>query len=447
MVGASLAGLFAAAAAHRAGCAVTVLERDELSDEAAVRSGVPQGPQPHVFLHRGLLAGEHLLPGLTEGLTAAGAVRLSTGWLPWLGEFGWSPLGDHGYDIHSASRPLLELVARRRLLALPGVELRTGQHVVRLRRGPGPAGGWVLESASGQAVAADVVIEASGRSSRLPHRLADLGVRPASVRSLDARVGYATRVYEGDGTGVVVQATPQAPRGGLALPIEGGRWLVSVVGFGTDRPPRDPAEFSAHLRSLRDPALADQAERWTPLGDVAVHRQTANVRHHYEDVPDWPAGLLAVGDALCAFNPVYGQGIAVAACQAELLVGGLAAGAALAADAAQTRRLQRSMAQLASFPWSVATGADVRFPHSGTPQTRSQAVLNAWASQVGALAAHGNLRAAATLSRTYHLIGSPWGLFHPALFAAAASGKVRGYPPPNPRPAVLAAAVEPTGGT
>jgi 2-polyprenyl-6-methoxyphenol hydroxylase-like FAD-dependent oxidoreductase len=449
VIGASLAGLFAAAAAHRAGWAVTVLERDDVPDEATVRPGVPQGTQPHVFLCRGMRAAEQLLPGLTTDLAAAGAVRIATGQLPWLGESGWSPLGGHGFDISSASRPLLELVVRRRVRALSGVGLRGGQRVDGMHRRPGSPGaraGWVLETSAGEAVPAEVVIDASGRSSRLPHRLAGLGVGQAPVSSMDAQIGYATRVYRGEGTGVVVQATPEAPRGGLALPIEGGRWLVCVVGYGGDRPPRDAGAFTAYLRGLRDPALADQAERWTPLGDVAIHRQTANVWHHYEDVTDWPAGVLAVGDALCAFNPVYGQGITVAACQAELLVGGLAAGPALAADAARTRRLQRAMAGVAAFPWAVATGADVRFPASGGRQTRSQALLSAWARQLGVLSAHGNLRAAAALSHTYHLVGSPWALFHPALFAAVLRGVVRGYGPLNPRPAVLAAATEPVPG-
>jgi len=453
VVGASLAGLLAAAAAHRAGCRVTVLERDVLPYVPVPRRGVAQGEQPHVFLHRGLLAAEQLLPGLEHRLEADGAVRLNTGRLPWLGESGWNPIGDQGYDILSSTRPLLEHAVRREVAALPGVRILDGRRVEGVRRGDG---GWLVALAEpgdgaaagepgepGDVGTADVVVDASGRSSRLPTWLAALGVAAAPVSRVDAQLGYATRPYTGPaGSGVVVQATPQEPRGGLALPIESGGWLVAVVGFGDDRPPRDAEGFEAYVRGLRDPSLARQLTRWTPAGEVSIHRQTANVRHHYESVRDWPPGLLVVGDALCAFDPIYGQGVTVAACQALELgaaLAGTGSGRASARASARggTRGLQRRLAGVAGFPWAVATGADLRFPSTQGCQSRAQAVTNAWARQLGTLAAHGDLRAATTLSRTYHLMGSPLGLFHPALLVAAARGRLAGLPPANPAPAAL----------
>ena len=318
VVGASFAGLFAAAAASAAGCRTTLLERDELPEHARPRPGVPQGAQSHVLIHGGLLAAGRLLPGLRQDLLARGAVPVDTGRLPWLGEHGWWPQGDHGYEVLCLSRPALEEVVRRRVLQLPGVRLRTGTRVAGLH--PAHGSGWCLDVAGGEPLGADVVVDASGRGSRLPRWLAALGLPAARVETVDARIGYASRRYAGTGgTAVVLPALPGVGRGGNALPLEDGQWLVSAVGAGEQRPPRDVEGFLAFLASLADPVLHEQALRWEPLGDVAVHRQTANVRHHHESVPGWPAGLLAVGDALCAFDPVYGQGIAVAARQALVL--------------------------------------------------------------------------------------------------------------------------------
>jgi len=431
VIGASLAGLFAAVAAADAGCRVTVLDRDLLPDRPQSRPGVPQGDQPHVFLYRGLLAAEELLPGLDAELVTAGAVPIDTGRLPWLAEYGWSPIGDHGYRILSLTRPLLEQIVRRRVAATDRVAIRGGVQVDGLQR---RLAGWVLHSRDAAPIEADLVIDASGRTSRLDRWLDVLGVPAARVSRIDAGVGYATRLYRGGpGTPVVVLATVEHARGGLVLPVEGDRWQVGVVGIGDDRPPRDADGFLAYLRGLRDPALADQVQGWEPLGDVAVHRQTANVRHHYEELEQWPARLLVLGDAFCAFDPIYGHGITVAARQAVELRGQVAG----LTTAAETRRLQRRLAEVVELPWAIAAGQDLRFPTSQGRQTRRQALISNWGRQVGHLASCGNARAAAVLSRMYHLMGAPLEIFHPALIGAVALARVRGFPAGNPRPAML----------
>lgn len=439
VVGASVAGLFAAAAAVDRGNSVTVLERDVLPGGPKPRAGVPQGEQPHVFLFRGLLALEELLPGSRQELLGLGAVPFDTGELPWLAEQGWLPVGQSAFEVLSATRPLFEHVVRRRVEGLPGVQIRPGSKVISLRRCDRR---WEVDVADGSTVLADLVIDASGRSSRLPVWLAHAGVGVAPVSEVDAGVGYATRMYaaapsEVGAVGVVIQQTPATLAGGVALPVEGGRWLVSAVGCAENRPPRDAAGFVSFLERLPDPALAQLVRHAEPVSDVAVHRQTGNHRHHYERVPDWPDGLLVVGDALCAFNPIYGQGITVAACEALLLRRAMATGL----RPGYARGLLRQFATVVSLPWAIATSEDLRYPTSTGRQSLQQALLGRWTRQLGRLAVHGDRRAHAVLARVYHLMGSPALLFHPALGAAALRVRLTGYGPPAPRPAALSSFV------
>lgn len=434
VLGASLGGLWAAAAAAAAGARVLVIERDRSPATPEPRAGVPQGAQPHVLLHRGLRAGEDLLPGLRNDLVEAGAVSVDTGRLPWLGEHGWLPQ-QPSFEVMSLTRPLFEEVVRTRVAALPGVTVRWDARVAGLVRG---REGWRVRVTDGVDPVAPLVVDATGRSSRLRSWLGQIGVGTPEPSTVDARLGYATRLVEGgpdarDLPGVVVQATPESPVGGVALPVEAGRWLVTAMGFGDRRPPRDPAGFAAFLAALPDPALADVLRSGRAVGEVAVHRQTGNRRHRYAQVRGWPDGLVAVGDALCCFDPVYGQGITVSALQALRLRAALGT----TRGSRTTGRLLRDFDRVVEFPWAVAIGQDLRMPSSSGHQSRAQAAVSGWASELGRRAVQGDRRAYDVLMRTYHLEGSAVALWHPALVASVVRGRVLRTPLRSPRPAVL----------
>ena len=282
-----------------------------------------------------------------------------------------------------------------------------------------------------EVVEVDVVIDASGRSSRMPHWLADLGVQLPEPERVDAHLGYACRLYRAAGpppltTGVVIAGTPQTSRGAIALPVENDDWLVIAGGYGPHRPSRDPDEFVAYLAALPDPAVADVTAALEPVSDIAVYRQTSNQRYHYGKIKNWPDGLLVIGDAACAFNPVYGQGMTVAAQQALLL-----------RDRWGQRGLQRRLDRVADFCWSVATSEDLRHPTSAGEQNRTQRLVAAWSAELTKLAVAGDRRAAAVFAGVYHLMAQPRTLFHPALFVAVARARVLGRGRPAPRPAVL----------
>ncbi len=442
IIGASLAGLFAAAAAAATGARTMIIERDVLPDGPIPRKGVPQGRQPHVLLHRGLLAAEELIPGIREDLLSHGAVHFDTGTLAWLGEYGWMPTWIPAYETVSATRPLLEHLVRERVRNLAGVTLHDGVRVTELHRA---AQQWQVVREDATTVQADLVIDASGRGSRLPHWLGELGVPVSEPLTVDARLGYACRTYRvvGEppiGTAVVIAATPQTGRGALAIPVEDGHWLILAAGYGDRRPSRDEAKFDEFLATLPDPAIAELTQHLEPVSGVAIHRQTGNLRNRYGRSRTWPAGLLAVGDAYCAFDPVYGQGIAVAACQALLIRDALQRDRTPAGHGPLgTRRLQRRIGAVADLPWSIATTEDLRHPSSSGTQTRVQRLVGLWTAQLARLATHGDRSAYLAFARVYHLMAAPTMLFNPVVVVSACRAAVRGMPEENPRPSALRA--------
>ncbi len=430
VIGASLAGMFAAAAAAANGADTVILERDRLPETPEPRKGVPQGRQAHVLLHRGLLSAEQLLPGLREDLLAHGGSRFDTGAMPWLGEYGWLPTWWPAFDLISVTRPLLEHLVRQRLVSQTSVTVHQETRVTSLHRS-GPQ--WQLTSADGRAFLADRVIDASGRSSRLPYWLAELGIRVPEPEQVDPQLGYACRLYRAKGrppleTGVQIAATAATGRGALALPVENDHWLVIANGYADKRPTRDPEEFYAFLAGLPDPALVDVLARLEPVSDIALYRQTSNRRHRFGRIRGWPDGLLVVGDAACAFNPIFGQGMTVAAQQALML-----------RDAWSARRLQRRLDAVADFCWSVATSEDLRQPTSAGQQTLGQRVMGRWTTELARQATTGDRLAYQAFARAYHLMASPLVLFHPVLFLNAARAAIRGRGAPAPRPQVLEA--------
>ena len=447
IIGASLAGLFAAAAAAAAGARTMIIERDALADDPVPRKGVPQGRQPHVLLHRGLLAAEKLVPGIREDLVRHGAVPIDTGTIAWLGEYGWLPTWIPAYETVSATRPLLEHLLRERVRDLEGVTLYDGVRVTDLQRDVSTVEGrnWHVVCEDGTTVRADLVIDASGRGSRLPHWLGELGSPASEPLTVDARLGYACRSYRVAGevpieTAVVVAATPQTGRGALAIPVEDGHWLVVAAGYGDRRPSRDPAEFEEFLATLPDPAIFDLTQLLEPASDIAIHRQTGNRRNRYGKSRAWPAGLLAVGDAYCAFNPVYGQGITVAACQALLIRDALRHDSTRAERGPlETRRLQGRIGAAADLPWLIATTEDLRHPSSSGSQTKVQRLVGLWTAQLARLAAHGDRSAYLAFARVYHLMAVPAMLFHPSVIVSACRAALRGMPQENPRPRALKA--------
>jgi flavin-dependent dehydrogenase len=279
----------------------------------------------------------------------------------------------------------------------------------------------------GEVVSADLVVDATGRGSRAPAWLAALGYPSPPETLVDPLLGYASRFYaipEGFDPGwkaVYLQADPPATRrtGGL-FPQEGGRWICSLSGAGRDYGPTGEKEFLAFAKGLRDPVLYETIRDAEPLSPITGFRRTANHRRHFERLPAWPCGFVVLGDAACAVNPIYGQGMTVAALSA------LALDHCLREDAPDLeRRFQRRAARAAAGAWLIATGEDLRYEETLAPPTRLRTrVINAYVDRVVA-AANVDRTVCASLLEVLALSSSPASLFAPGVLARVAARAFR----------------------
>jgi hypothetical protein len=294
-----------------------------------------------------------------------------------------------------ASRPVLEAHVRARVRALPNVAFLDRCDVVGLAATPDGrrvTGARLLRQADGSAeelLGADLVVDATGRGSRTPLWLHGLGHTGPESEQVRVGLGYATRTYrlppdalDGD-LAVLDATTPEHPRGGALLRLEGDRWMLTLAGMLGDHPPTDHDGFLAFARSLRFPDIYQTVRDAEPLDDPVGFRFPASVRHRYERLDRFPDGLLVVGDAVCSFNPIYGQGMSVAALEALTLRRHLERGAV-----PPSRRFFGDLARVVDVPWDIAVGGDLVVPGVQGRRTLKARLVNAYIARLHAAAAH-----------------------------------------------------------
>jgi len=378
VVGAGIAGLTAARVLSDRFETVLVLERDDLAATAGSRAGTPQDRHVHALLAGGLKALAELFPGIEDDLLRAGAVPLSSSRDVRVERPGFDPYParDLGVTTYAASRPLIEFALRRRVERLPGTVFKTRCRATELLASADGARvtGVRCETADGRQtdLDADLVIDASGRGALTLALLQATGRTSPPETTIGVDIGYATATYEippDSGRGWQgVMTFPQAPhssRGALMLPQEGQRWLVGLGGRGADKPPGDEAGFLDFARHLRTETIYNAICTARRVGEIARYVFPQSRRRHFEKVADFPCGLLPLGDAICIFNPVYGQGMSVAAQQAVLLRSllerdGVGSNALAALPQAFFARLQ----PLLETPWAMAAIPDFIFPQT-----------------------------------------------------------------------------------
>lgn len=376
VIGASMAGLNFARVLTDYCERVTMVERDVAPSEKEFRKGVPQARHPHGLLKGGELAMEKHFPGLRAELLAKGALTANFGSDVESFAFGqWRRRYESAQVALVCSRPLLETAIYRRLYAHPQITIIHQTDVLGLRANAEKTHvtGVELRNRETQqitALDADLVVDASGRDSDAPKWLTVLGYTAPTETIITAKVGYATRIYQippgFKDTWKVMMIQPSIPdtRGGLLISLEGNRWQVGLMGMRGDYPPTTADSYLEFARSLPSPRLYEAIKDAQPLTDAYGYRRGENHLRHYEKLPRYLEGFLVGGDAVCSFNPVYGQGMTVAALGSVALEECLQVQHRRYPNGEVTglaRRFQQRLMKVIATPWQLATNADRRW--------------------------------------------------------------------------------------
>lgn len=419
VLGGSIAGLLAARVLADHFAEVLVIDRDPLGPDAAPRRGTPQARHLHGLLARGHQVLEDLLPGLTAELVAGGAPMgdMLDNTRVCLGGHRFRQ-GTSGLTALCVSRPTLEAAVRRRVMAWPEVRLLGQRDVVGLtasRDNRRVVGARVIGRADGSAeeqFPADVVVDATGRGSRLPIWLESLGYAPPQQERVRIGVGYASCHYrlrpQALGTDLVAISapTPRRPHGGGLSLLEDGRCLVTLMGVLGDHPPTDPEGFVRFAADLALPDVHQILHDAEPLDEPVAYRYPASVRSRYDRLTRFPDGLAVLGDAVCALNPIYGQGMTVAALEAAALRLHLANG--------QTRNHRHDVGRISGIAWALALGADLSFPEVEGTRSPATRLLGRYVERLQAGAEHDAQLGRAFL-RVTSMMDPPTALLRPSV--------------------------------
>ena len=425
VIGASMGGLLATRVLADHFEQVTLIERDTFPPEGEHRRGVPQGRHTHGLLAGGKQVVEQLFPGISQELIDGGAVKGDLAHdSRWFLEGACLCKFTSGLGGLLLSRPYLEGKVRRNLLRLPNVRAREGcdveglatsedrQRVTGIRMGD-------------EILSADLVVDASGRGSHSPQWLEGMGYPKPGEERIEIALGYTTRLFrrsladlDGDGA-AVIPPTPETKRAGVMLAQEGDRWTVTLVSYFGNYAPTELEGFIEFARNLPAPFIYDVIRRAEPISEPASARFPASVRHRYEKLDRFPDGYLVFGDAISSFNPMYGQGMSVAALEAVQLGETLAEGTA---DLA--RRFFRKAAKVVDSPWNIVAGGDLRIPETVGPRNAGVKLINWYMSRLHR-AAHHDPVAALAFHKVGNLLAPPETVMHPGVIARVLWGNLR----------------------
>jgi 2-polyprenyl-6-methoxyphenol hydroxylase-like FAD-dependent oxidoreductase len=391
VIGSSMSGLLAARVLAAHFDRVTLFDRDALPRQPENRCGVPQGRHGHGLLASGFHGLRRLFPTLERELIEGGAVPSDI-----IGNVRWFQHGYYKARFNSGlggillSRPLLETTVRRQVQRLPNVIIVDRSHVLGLIADKGKervTGVHAQRNGTGlSAITADLVVDASGRSSRTPEWLEALGYPRPAVEEVQVDISYTTRTFlrrpgdlDGDLAAIIAPKPPHQTRVGFMLAMEGGRWMVSMGGWLGHQAPTDPEGFVDFACTLPRPDIYNVIKDAPALTDAVKYSFPSNLRRRYDKLSRFPDNYLVMGDALCSFNPLYGQGMSVATLEALALNDCLTS---LPSPDRVWRPFFKAAARVIDTPWTIAAGSDFAFPEVTGPKPAGTDVVNWYLERV-----------------------------------------------------------------
>lgn len=379
VIGGSLAGLVTARVLAEHVDHVTILERR--AEPVPGESIAAQGRMLHALLEAGAAGLERLFPGFRDQLRARGAVDGTNENGCWWNE-GYRVKVDSDLAAHLASRGLIETTVRDRVTAIPNVTVQSGVAVSGLLTTGGAVTG--VRAPIGD-LRADLVADCSGRPSRTVRWLTDTRLPTPCLEEVGVDVWYAqTTIAHRDDLApgvdyIMTQPDPGShPRVGTAVHIEDHQWIVGLGGYFGDRAPTDPDGYLAYADTLPAPDIAALLRRAGTLGEIITYHFRSSRRWHYQTTPP-PPGLIPLGDSLCSFNPLYGQGMTVAVLEA-LTLDTLLDDHGLSPDL--PRRAATAFSRIVDTPWQIAVGADLAYPQTTGRRTPLTRLSNAYGTRV-----------------------------------------------------------------
>ena len=405
---------------------VTVVERDRFPEPGQHRRGVPQGRHTHGLLAAGADVLEDLLPGLRQDLLDAGAVSGDV-----VNKARWFHNGGHlarvesGLDALAVSRPLLEGLVRRRVLAYRGIQTLEECDATGLVSTPDGKRITGLQIKDGRKLEADMVVNAAGRASHGLEWLAALGYPKPDQDRVEIALAYTTRHFRRDPADLngdivaVIPPTPTGKRGGVIAAQEGNRWTVTLTSHFGHSAPMDLEGFREYARTLTSPDIYEVIRNAEPVDEPQTARFPASLRQRYERLDRFPVGYLVFGDAICSFNPIYGQGMSVAALQAMALRHSLQRHA----PALLAKAFFSAAAKVVDIPWSIVVGNDLRMPEAVGQRTVGMRFANWYIAKLHK-AAHRDAVLSLAFQRVANLLRPPSSLMNPRLVWRVAKASV-----------------------
>jgi 2-polyprenyl-6-methoxyphenol hydroxylase-like FAD-dependent oxidoreductase len=419
VIGGSFAGKLAARVLSDFFAEVIIIEKDHKYENVATTKGVPQGAQGHVLLKSGEEILEELFPGIIQDLVQDGSKQSDFAEdLSWFHHGSWKARYDSGLTIIQQSRPFLEWHIQRKLEAIPNIMYRYSSKVKGLIFFENEISGVVAENADGSTVdlEADIVIDASGAAAFTTRWLKDFGFEQPQKTEVEVDLFYASMIYknlcykECNWHSILVYPNPpEIERGGSISPIEGNRFLVTLLGYGEKEIPNDLTSFLRYTKTLGQPHLHEMIKNAVPDSEIEVYRFPALSRYHYEKYRNFPAGLLVIGDAFGRVDPVFAQGMSIAALEAYAMRSLLLR---YRSKQKLTKDFHNKVSKIIDIPWLIALTEDFRFKNTSGNRPFGLPFLQWYVKKVVKACSH-NEKVYGQFMKVLHLKAHPISLFKP----------------------------------